>query len=120
MPTEVETGEKPEIARDFVSDEDTREFIKRVVKDHPEQSVYILPREGADEILTEKRMELIKTLREDDPESVRGLARKLDRDVKSVSRDLDVLWKNDIVEYREEENRKIPELTTEKIIVQPL
>lgn len=120
MPTEVETGEKPDVARSFVSDRDTREFVERVVKDHPEQSVYILPREGADEVLTEKRMELIKKLREEEPESVRDLARQLDRDVKSVSRDLEALWKNDIIEYREEENRKIPELTTEKIIVQPL
>ena len=120
MPTKTETGQKPEVTEDFVEDKETREFVKKVVKDHPEQSIYILPRKGAEEITTEKRMQLIRQIRNKQPKSIRDLARTLNRDVKSVSRDLDTLWKNDIIQYKKEKNRKIPELTADKIIIEPL
>ena len=103
----------------YVEDAETREFIRKVVMEDPGESVYILPKEGSDEILTEKRMEIIRTLREEDVKSIRSLARILERDVSAVSRDLEILWENDIIEYREEQNRKIPELTTDKIVVEP-
>lgn len=119
MTTKTETEQKPEPVENYVGDENTRQFVKKVVKEETE-SVYILPRKGAGEILTEKRMQLIREIRNNEPESIRELSRTLERDVKSVSRDLEKLWENDIIEYRKEKNRKIPELTTEKIVVQPL
>jgi DNA-binding transcriptional ArsR family regulator len=120
MSVKTEAGETTGRSRSFVRSEDTREFIQKVVKEYPDESVYILPREGADEILTQKRMEIIETLREKDIESIRGLSRNLDRDVSAVSRDLEILRENDIIEYSEEKGRKRPQLTTEKIVVEPL
>jgi DNA-binding transcriptional ArsR family regulator len=120
MSVKTEAGETTDRGRSFVSSEDTREFIQKVVKEYPDESVYILPQEGADEILTQKRMEIIETLREKDIESIRGLSRNLDRDVSAVSRDLEILRENDIIEYSEERGRKRPQLTTEKIVVEPL
>jgi hypothetical protein len=114
-----ETAEEVQALENHVGDSETREFVKKVIEEETE-SVYILPREGAREVLTENRMELIEKLREDDVNSLRDLSRKLSRDVSAVSRDLEVLWKNDIIEYEEEQNRKIPKLTADKIVVEPL
>jgi len=102
-----------------VGDSETREFVKNLVNEEDE-SVYILPTEGAREVLTENRMEIIEKLRKDEIDSLRDLSRKLERDVSAVSRDLEVLWKNDIIEYEEQKNRKIPKLTADKIVVEPL
>lgn len=114
-----ESADKFQALETHVDDSETREFVKKVVEEENE-SVYILPRKGAREVLTENRMEMIEKLREDEVNSLRDLSRKLGRDVSAVSRDLKVLWKNDIIEYEEEQNRKIPKLTADKIVVEPL
>ncbi|MFB6099899.1 MAG: hypothetical protein ABEK16_01370 [Candidatus Nanohalobium sp.] len=118
--TTLKSGEMAvEESKSYV-DEDTLDFVKEVIENNKDVSTHVVPAELAREIMTEKRIEIIETIREEEIESKRDLARKLDRDIKSVSRDLDVLWKYGIVDYREEGNRKIPEITADKIIIEPL
>ncbi|MDY6774183.1 MAG: transcriptional regulator [Candidatus Nanohaloarchaea archaeon] len=102
------------------ADEEFLDFARDVVSRGLEGDVLLIPRDAARTILTQKRIEIVETLREEDFESMRGLARELERDIKSVSRDLDVLWEHDIIEYRREGGRKIPELEHDRIIVEPL
>lgn len=82
--------------------------------------VLLLRRETAQSVLTERRRELLHHLRENDPDSVRALARELDRDKASVSRDLQVLAEYDVVEYDGEGVGKSPRLKHETVVVEPI
>lgn len=81
---------------------------------------YVIGQEDARRLLTEKRLEIVRMLKEEDITSMRGLARELDRDIKQVSEDLDTLHRMSVVAYREEGNRKVPELTHSRIVIEPI
>lgn len=51
---------------------------------------------------------------------MRDLARRLDRDVSIVSRDLDVLFEAEVVDFEEEGRAKKPVLAHENIFVEPV
>jgi DNA-binding transcriptional ArsR family regulator len=85
-----------------------------------EGSTYVVPKYEARKLLTPNRIDLIGMIREEDIYSMRDLSRKLGRDIKNISEDLKVLKEYDIIEYREEGNRKIPEITADKIVIEPL
>jgi len=119
--TTVESDETAVEQPNSYVDEDTLDFVKEVIENNEDISTHIIPAELAREIITEKRLEIINTIREEEIESKRDLARKTDRDISVVSKDLKTLWKHGLIEYREESNnRKIPELTADKIIIEPL
>ncbi|MFB6245719.1 MAG: hypothetical protein ABEJ03_05235 [Candidatus Nanohaloarchaea archaeon] len=122
MTTQTEEPEKPDIGRSTsYFDEDTLRFFKQTVERHKDVSTHIIPAKLARKTLTEKRIEIIETIREEEIESKRDLARKVDRDISVVSKDLKTLWKYGVIEYGEGKNRrKIPELSADKIIVEPL
>ena len=102
-------------------DDDRIELIKRLIEDNEDKSIHVLPKEVAREVLTEKRMEIITVLRENEISSKRDLARELDRDIKNVSNDLDILWKYSVIDYEDGEGTsKIPVLAADEIIVEPL
>lgn len=84
------------------------------------EDFYIIDSENARKLLTEKRREMIRELRETEPSSIRGLARNLERDIKQVKEDLDVLTEFSLIEYEEDRNRKKPKLKHEKIFIKPL
>lgn len=79
-----------------------------------------LRRETAERVLTEKRMEIVEALAESEPSSVRDLARRLDRDISIVSRDLDVLFEADVIDYEQDGRAKKPVLAYENIFVEPV
>lgn len=79
-----------------------------------------LSRETANQVLTDKRHEIIELLTEEEVSSVRALARRLDRDVSIVSRDLDVLYEAGVVEYEQDGRAKKPTLAHENILVKPV
>lgn len=80
----------------------------------------ILDKEGAEEILTEKRQELLELIGEEEPESVTELAELADRDVSIVHRDLDLLFEHSLVEYEEEDGKKRPKLKHSHVFVEPI
>jgi predicted transcriptional regulator len=82
--------------------------------------VLVIERETARTVLTDKRQELLDRIRNEETESVRGLARALDRDKAAVSRDLDLLFQEDLVEYGADGNKKVPRLKYETILAEPL
>jgi len=81
---------------------------------------YVLSREAAAEILTEKRLELLDYLNNHEVESIRDLARQLERDKRNVSDDLDILWENDLIEYEEDGSKKQPYPTSKNIFIKPV
>jgi len=82
--------------------------------------VLTLRQDTAESVLTEKRMELIATIGTEEVESVRDLARKVDRDVSIVSRDLDRLFEADVIEFEQDGRAKRPSLAHENIFVKPV
>lgn len=84
------------------------------------EDVKILSLEEADELLTPKRQEIVEALSQGAYESVRGLARELDRDKGQVSRDLGTLAEHGIVTYDTDGRSKSPRLTQERIVVEPI
>jgi polysaccharide pyruvyl transferase WcaK-like protein len=115
---EDDTGEFEDEPESYI-DDGFKSFFREIVED-TEYSICVIPKKLAREVLTQKRLEIIQVLRDNDFSSKRDLARYLERDIKSVSRDLDVLWDCSVINYTEEGNRKIPQLSAEKIIVEPL
>lgn len=79
-----------------------------------------LRRETAEEVLTAKRMELIEAIATTNVESVRALARQLDRDVSIVSRDLDILYDADVIEFETSGRAKQPVLAHETVLIEPV
>lgn len=59
-------------------------------------------------LLTNRRIELLRSVMTDPPESIRGLADRLGRDVKSVHDDLGVLADYDIVHFEQAGRAKRP------------
>jgi len=84
------------------------------------EDVFVLDRESAREVLTEKRTEILDVLKTDNVESVRHLAEVLERDKSVVSQDLGILAKHDLVEYEKEGRRKVPEVKHENVVVAPV
>lgn len=82
--------------------------------------VQVLSLETAQEVLTPKRYEIIDLLSREDIESVRALARRLDRDKAQVSRDLAVLAEHAIISYDTDGRSKSPRLTQEHIVIEPV
>lgn len=79
-----------------------------------------LNRETAEQVLTEKRMEIVETISNHEISSVRSLAERLDRDVSIVSRDLDVLFEAEVIDFEENGRAKKPVLAHETIIAEPI
>lgn len=80
----------------------------------------MLRRETAEEVLTDRRTELLEHLRDHEVGSVSALAAALDRDVAAVSRDLDRLFEYDLVTFERRGNAKVPSLKHETVVVEPI
>ena len=109
-----------EHSTDTDGDAEQRSRMARALATGGFEGVLVTNRKTAKKVLTEKRQELIARIREGDIESVRGLADDLDRDVSGVSRDLDLLFKTDIVEFETDGQRKIPHLKHETVVTEPI
>lgn len=84
------------------------------------EDVLFIDLKDARKVLTEKRLEIIETIRDEDIESIRDLARTLDRGENVVYDDLKLLFEEGIINFEKEANRKIPVLRHENIFVRPI
>lgn len=82
--------------------------------------VHIISYETAREVLTPRRIELMRAIREEEPESVRELARLVDRDPGRISRELETLASHGIVTFEQEGRNKRPILTHDHIVPEPV
>ena len=69
-------------------------------------------------VLTEKRLEVLKTIKDKHPDSIYRLAKMLDRDLKNVIQDVEYLHNIGLVELEETEEKKIPKVKYEKILLE--
>jgi len=68
-------------------------------------------------LLTDRRVELLRNIMAERPDSIRQLAKRLDRDVKAVHTDLQVLAEYDIVHFEQAGRAKRPFVPYESIEV---
>lgn len=66
-------------------------------------------------LLTDRRVELLRSVMADKPDSIRQLAERLERDVKTVHDDLEVLTEYEIVHYERAGRAKRPFVPYETI-----
>ncbi len=59
-------------------------------------------------VLTEKRLELLKTIKDRKPSSIYELARMVNRDLKNVLQDVDYLREIGMVDVTETADKKVP------------
>lgn len=83
-------------------------------------NVQIISLEEAHTVLTPKRRELIEALSQAGYESIRSLAREIDRDKGQVSRDLAILAEHGIVTFETDGRSKRPLLSQEHIVIEPI
>lgn len=84
------------------------------------EDVLVLKRDTFRDVTTPKRSEIIETIQEEEINSIRGLSRKLDRKVSAVRKDLEVLYENNVIDFREENGSKILEIKHQNILPEPL
>ena len=69
-------------------------------------------------ILTPRRLEMIRSLMDAPAESIRDLAGRLDRDVRQVHDDLQILTEYRIVHFREEKGAKKPHVPYDTVTIE--
>lgn len=99
---------------------DRRAQMARALARGGMEDVHVLGLDTADRALTPKRMEIVHELRDRDVDSVRGLARILERDKGQVSRDLQELAQLGIIHYESEGRSKAPRLSHQHVVVEPI
>ncbi|XGI84777.1 transcriptional regulator (plasmid) [Halorutilales archaeon Cl-col2-1] len=119
----IEIPEIPEGTDLIITSETWEEFKEGSVDrarslDEGEQPPHVVNIEDPSEfrkLLTPKRLELIETVVEDPPESIRDLADKLDRGLREVHEDLELLEEYGIVKFEEEGRAKRPYIPYETV-----
>ncbi len=66
-------------------------------------------------VLTEKRLDLLKTIKDKKPASIYELSKMVHRDIRNVLQDLAYLQELGLVEITETKDKKIPHVEYEKI-----
>lgn len=94
-----------EALADFVSN---GEAIKSGRKTQRETGVYFASLEAFRKAITPKRMQLLHTIRSEEPSSLHELAKLLNRDIKNVSDDVIFLEQIGLIERKRYDNKTAP------------
>ena len=68
------------------------------------------------EVFTQKRMELIRAIRSNQPSSIRALAKIVDRDIKNVFNDLQMLNEKNMIDFVNQGRSKKPVVKKHTIV----
>lgn len=85
-------------------------------EDYP-NSITFLPLETAKEILTPAKLEVVRSLKEKDVDSLSNLAKELDRPLSSLSVDCKELEDQGLIQLEKEANKKRPSLGKDHLVV---
>lgn len=85
---------------------------------YPDKVTYLaLSKEEKEQLLTPKRIQLLKTIRKSDGLSVSEIAEKVGRDTAAVSRDLKTLSHHDIIDLVRSGHRKEANVVASHIVI---
>ena len=93
------------------------DVFAKIMKKHMKDILYLEKEMRNLEIFTEKRMQILHAIMEEHPKSIRGLAERLDRDIKNVFEDLRLLQKANIIDFIKEGRCKRPVVKKRIIII---
>ena len=97
---------------------ETFEKVRKGRKVDKSRGIYFTSLEAIRKVLTEKRLELLRVIKEQEPDSVYELAKILKRDIKNVNDDLELLKDIGLVSItkaRKGRGRVIPRVNYDKI-----
>lgn len=94
--------------------------LSKTLSEEGYRDVLFLNLEDARRVLTEKRLEIIETIKSEEIRSIRELAREVERKENVVYDDLKLLFEEGVIDFEEESNRKIPVLRHKNIWIHPL
>lgn len=97
-----------------------RAAFSEILAEHGFADTLVLGRERADAVFHDRRLRIIDHLAENEPDSVRALARALNLDKGVVSRDLRELAELEVVEYVENGRATAPRLKHDHVVVEPV
>ncbi len=100
--------------------QDALEDLREIESDEATDDEYVLSlpdEEALERVLNAKNLELIRTTARENPESVRDLARRVDRDVKNVSEALGRLEELGVVRLEKDGRAKRPVVWYDEIDV---
>jgi len=69
------------------------------------------------DVLTEKRVQILRTIRKSEPCSIRELAKIVDRNISNVFEDLKLLDNFDLIDFIQDGRKKKPVIKHETIII---
>lgn len=100
-------------------EEETLQDLKKIKKPGKEpDKLFFEDLKMFRKVLTEKRQELIQEIMERPPDSIRDLAKNLDRGVREVHEDVHLLKKYKILTLEENGNKKKPRIPYDKIHIE--
>ena len=108
----------PEAAID--SDLELRAAFSETLTQHGFPDTLVLARDRAEDLFSDRRLEIVDYLKDDSPRSVRALADSLGYDKGVVSRDLQKLAELDVIEYEENGRAKAPRLKHRHVAIEPV
>lgn len=97
-----------------------RAAFSETLAEHGFADTLVLGRQRADAVFHGRRLRTIDYLAENEPDSVRALARALDLDKGVASRDLQELAEIEVVEYVENGRATAPRLKHDHVVVEPI
>lgn len=106
-------------ALDEQKEETEFEYLQWVMRSDLDD-VLTLRRDTAERVLTKERMRLLEEIQTGEADSVRDLARRLDRNKSVVHEDLQVLREAQVIEYEQNGRAKRPVLAHENVLVRPI
>ena len=80
----------------------------------------VLARDRAEDLFSDRRLEIVDYLKDNSPRSVRALADSLGYDKGVVSRDLQKLAELNVIEYEENGRAKAPRLKHRHVAIEPV
>lgn len=97
-----------------------RAAFSETLAQHGFPDTLVLARDRAEDVFSDRRLEIVDHLKEHSPRSVRALADSLGYDKGVVSRDLRKLVELDVIEYEENGRAKAPRLKHRHVAVEPV
>jgi predicted transcriptional regulator len=100
--------------------EEALEKVKAVERGEEVEDIHVLSLSSERELsrlMSEKNLELLHAIAEDEPSSMRELAEIVDRDFREVHRNLEELEKLNVVKFKKEGRAKKPEVWYDNIEV---
>lgn len=114
------TGQLAENIEKKEKEVSNKNFAQILVENGYGEETLITDKEGFNRVTTLKRMEILEKLNREEIGSVKQLADELERDGGNLSRDLEILFQEDMIEYQHDGKKKKPVLKHTKIVIEPL